>query len=396
MKLAFISREFPPTRQASGIATYTEKTSRALAALGNEVHVFSEAHTAAAHDEHRAGVHIHRLPDPSVKPREVRTLRRAFDVEMALRKYGPFDVVQACEWEGEAAIYARFPQGPLITRLATPLYLVERLNRMSAGERRRYAVVRALERWQTRLSKTVISPSRSLADMVIRDWDLDANRVHLMPTGIELPLAGADGPLPEGVGNNPYVLYFGRLEVRKGVVTWIHALPDVLGRNPGLDAVFAGDDLKLDGVPFSEYGRRRCGDQAARLKFLRRLPQSSLFPLIRNARLVVLPSRWENLANAALEAMALGRPVVATEGSGFAELIEHGVTGWLVPPDDATALANAVNTALSDPARLREVGEAARHRAQDFSLDRMVGRLEELYQDVLSTRRGQVSEASAV
>jgi glycogen(starch) synthase len=267
---------------------------------------------------------------------------------------------------------------------------------MPASERRRYVVVRALERWQTRLSKTVISPSRSLADMVIRDWDLDANRVHLMPTGIELPLAGADGPLPEGVGNNPYVLYFGRLEVRKGVVTWIHALPDVLGRNPGLDAVFAGDDLKLDGVPFSEYGRRRCGDQAARLKFLRRLPQSSLFPLIRNARLVVLPSRWENLANAALEAMALGRPVVATEGSGFAELIEHGVTGWLVPPDDATALANAVNTALSDPARLREVGEAARHRAQDFSLDRMVGRLEELYQDVLSTRRGQVSEASAV
>ncbi len=396
MRIALVSREFPPTRQASGIATYTDKTSRALAAAGNDVHVFAEAHHAAPDDEIREGVRIHRMPDPGLKPRELRFLRRTFDVARALRRNGPFDVVQACEWEGEAALYARFAQAPLITRLATPLYVVERLNRTSPGERRRSAVVRALERSQTRLSAAVMSPSRSLAEVVSRDWKLDPEHIRFVPTGIELPLAGADGPLPDGLGADPYVLYFGRLEVRKGVLTWMDALPRVLADQPGLDAVFAGDDLKLDGVPFSDYGRRRGGVHAGRLRFFKRLPQSELFPLIRHARLVVLPSRWESLANAGLEAMALGRAVVATRGSGFAEVIEHGVNGWLVPADDAEALANTVIEALRDPDRLLAIGSAAFRRAQDFRMDRMLGRLTDLYRDVVASAGRQISEASVV
>jgi glycosyltransferase involved in cell wall biosynthesis len=396
MRIALVSREFPPTRQASGIATYTDKTSRALAAAGHDVDVFAEAHRAAPDDEIRHGVRVHRMPDPRLKPREARFLRRTFDVARALRTHGPFDVVQACEWEGEAALYARFAQAPLITRLATPLYVVERLNRTSAGERRRSAVVRALERSQTRLSAAVMSPSRSLAEIVSGDWKLDPERIRIVPTGIELPLSGADGPLPDGLGTDPYVLYFGRLEVRKGVLAWMDALPRVFSNQPGLDAVFAGDDLKLDGVPFSDYGRRRCGVHAGRLRFFKRLPQSQLFPLIRQARLVVLPSRWESLANAGLEAMALGRAVVATRGSGFAEIIEHGVNGWLVPPDDAEALADTVIEALRDRDRLLAVGSAASRRAQDFRMDLMLERLTDLYHDVLATQGRQISEASAV
>jgi len=394
MRIALVSREFPPTRQASGIATYTDKTSRALAGAGHDVHVFAEAHRGAPTDEIRDGLHVHRMADPNWKPREARFLRRTFDVARALRREGPFDVVQACEWEGEGALYARFPHSPLITRLATPLYVVERLNRTSAKERRRSAVVRTLERTQTRLSTAVMSPSRSLAEVVSRDWGLHREQIHIIPTGIELPLSDADGPLPDGLGSNPYVLYFGRLEVRKGVVTWMDALPRVLHQYPGLDAVFAGDDLKLEGVAFSDYGRRQCGDQAARLRFLRRLPQRQLFPLIHEARLVVLPSRWESLANAGLEAMALGRAIVATRGSGFAEIIEDGVTGWLVPPDDPVALADAVIEALRDPARLRAVGEAALKKAQDFKLDRMIDRLTDLYREVVVTASARISEPS--
>ena len=397
MRLALVSREFPPTRQAGGIATNTDKTARALAEAGHDVHVFTEAHRGAPTDELRSDVTVHRLADPRMRPREASVVRRAFDVAGALRRLGPFDIVQACEWEAEGAVYARFPRSPLVTRLATPHYVVEALNNTSAADRRRSAVVRALERWQTRLSTAIISPSRSLADLVARDWGLDPQRIQVVPTGIELPLSGADGPLPAGVGTDPFVLYFGRLEVRKGVQTWIEALPQVLRRNPGLDAVFAGDDLLIGGEPFSEYGLRRAGDLGTRLRFLPRLPQSSLFPLIRAARLVVLPSRWESLANACLEAMALGRAIVATRGSGFAEVVEQGVTGWLVPPDAADALADAVNEALSDPARLRAVGDAALRRTQHFRLELMVDRLLETYRSVLPAGTARVaSETSAL
>ena len=396
MRIALVSREYPPTRQASGIATYTWKTSRAMAAAGHDVHVIAEAHAGAPVNELQGRVMVHRLPDPRLKPRELRFTRRAFDVAAALRRLGRLDIVQACEWEGEAAVYARFPRGPLVTRLATPLYVVENLNDASRRERRRSAVVRFLERSQTRRSTTVISPSRSLLTMVASDWDLDPARVHLMPTGIELPLPGADGPLPDGAGARPYVLYFGRLEVRKGVQTWMDALPEVLRRHPDLEAVFAGDDLRLQGLPFTEYGRRRAGEMATRLRFFKRLSQNALFPLIREARLVVLPSRWESLANAALEAMALGRPVVATRGSGFSEVIEDGVSGWLVPPDDVDALARKVSDVLGDPDRLRAAGEAARKRAHEYELSRMVERLLGFYDEVIASHGTQVSEASAV
>ena len=394
MRVALVTREFPPTRQAGGIATYTEKTSRALAGAGHEVHVFSEAHPLADRDDVRHGVSVHRLADPGVRPREARAVRRAIDVAHALRGHGRFDIVQACEWEGEAAFYSSFPHAPLITRLATPRYLVDRLNRTSGWDRRRSAIVRMMERWQTRHSAAVFSPSAALAEVVARDWGLDRARIKVVPTGIDLPLA-ADGPVPDGLGSDPYVLYFGRLETRKGLKTWMDALPEVLRRNPGLDAVFAGDDLGTGQETFAEYGRRRCGDMAPRLRFLPRLPQSALFPLIQAARLVVLPSRWESLANACLEAMALGRAVVATRGSGFAETIEDGETGWLVPPDDAAALASAVNGALADQDRLAAVGVAAGRRAHDFSLECMVDRLVDTYQEVVEARPGYVSRATA-
>jgi glycosyltransferase involved in cell wall biosynthesis len=358
------------------------------------VHVFTEAHPLADRDEVRHGVTVHRMADPGVRPREARAVRRAIDVARALRRHGRFDIVQACEWEGEAAFYATFPEAPLITRLATPRYLVDRLNQTRGWDHRRASTVRMLERWQTRHSTEVFSPSAALAEVVARDWSLERDRIKVVPTGIELPLA-ADGPLPEGLGANPYVLYFGRLETRKGVKAWMDALPEVLRRNPGLDAVFAGDDLGTGDETFAEYGERRCGDMAVRLRFLPRLPQSSLFPLIQSARLVVLPSRWESLANACLEAMALGRAVVATRGSGFAETIEDGETGWLVPPDDAAALAQAVNCALADPDRLDAVGAAARRRAHDFSLDVMVDRLLDIYQQVVDARREYASQAPA-
>ena len=85
-----------------------------------------------------------------------------------------------------------------------------------------------------------------------------------------------------------------------------------------------------------------------------------------------LPSIYEGLPLAILEAMAAGLPVVATAVSGNPEAVEDGVTGLLVPPESATALADALITLLADPERRRAMGEAARARvAERFSIDRI-------------------------
>jgi len=111
---------------------------------------------------------------------------------------------------------------------------------------------------------------------------------------------------------------------------------------------------------------------------------------------VVSPSRSESLSNAILEAMAAGRPVVATRVGGNPELVRDRETGLLVTPEDAGALAAALETVLASPDLAREWGQNARRIAQaNFTLDHSRERFEQLYLDLLA-KKGLRQAAIAV
>jgi glycosyltransferase involved in cell wall biosynthesis len=94
------------------------------------------------------------------------------------------------------------------------------------------------------------------------------------------------------------------------------------------------------------------------------------------------PDRSGGSTNAVLEAMAAGRPVVASRLPGLAEVVAEGETGFLVPRGDKAALARRTRLLLDDPARRRQMGEAARQRAREhFGVAAMVRRFAELYED---------------
>jgi glycosyltransferase involved in cell wall biosynthesis len=113
------------------------------------------------------------------------------------------------------------------------------------------------------------------------------------------------------------------------------------------------------------------------------IPQPDLFALYAAADVVVVPSVWpEPLSRVFFEAMALGRPVVATAVGGSPEQVEDGVTGLLVPKRDPAALAGAVSDLLLDPERKKKMGEAARRRlATVFDEERLVTALLAVYRE---------------
>jgi glycosyltransferase involved in cell wall biosynthesis len=200
-----------------------------------------------------------------------------------------------------------------------------------------------------------------------------ARAVYTLPPGVtpSLPAEVAGIRSRLRIGDGPLVLYAGKLSLGKGTGVFLEATDLIRTKVPGVRFALAGKGNWP--VPEREDVHR-----------LGSLPQKELFALYAAADVVVVPSIWpEPLSRVILEAMALGRAVVATAVGGSPEAVEDDVTGVLVPKGDAAALARAVSELLLDPERRRQLGGAARRRvASVFDETRLVTALLDAYRDL--------------
>lgn len=176
----------------------------------------------------------------------------------------------------------------------------------------------------------------------------------------------------------PVLGYLGHFNRIKGLDLLLEALPEVLRRHPGLVLHLVGEG--------AEEGRLRRQAEALgvasalRVHAWQRQPEAWLAGL----GLYVQPSREEGLGTAALQAQALGVPVLATRAGGLPEAVRHGVTGWLVEAGSAAALRDGLLQALADEGRLRAWGEAGPARVEaEFSPAAMARRTLAAYRSLL-------------
>lgn len=219
--------------------------------------------------------------------------------------------------------------------------------------------------------------ARELAAMVPRA--APALRV-IYNAGVDDALAReAAQPLPADAGGSggegPLVVACGRLTRQKGFDVLLPALARVRGRVPArLWIVGPGADQEALERQARELG---LADSVRFLGF-----QRNPFAFMAAADLFVLSSRWEGFANVVTEAMACGAPVVSTDcPHGPGEIIQDGVNGLLVPPEDAPALAEAMVRMLEDPALRERLAAAGRVRAQRFHARRIAAEYGELFLD---------------
>lgn len=124
--------------------------------------------------------------------------------------------------------------------------------------------------------------------------------------------------------------------------------------------------------------------------------QSDVPAQLHRGSIAILPSRWEGMPNALLEAMACGLPCVATRVSGSEDIIQHGVNGLLVEPEDDQGMAQALLTLLSDQAQAQKYGRAARETVeQDYAFEHVMDTYVELYYDIAGYRYAAAEDAPA-
>jgi glycosyltransferase involved in cell wall biosynthesis len=178
---------------------------------------------------------------------------------------------------------------------------------------------------------------------------------------------------PQG-GRGPSILTLARLIKNKGLSYLISAA--VLVPEAVFVVVGEGHDRGLFEAEAEALG------VADRVKFLGQ--RDDIPDLLRDCDLFILPSLHEGLPISVLEAMAAGKPVIATAIGGIPEVVVRGQTGLLVPPADPPALAKAIRTLLGDPILARDLGTAGRARVQrEFSAELMVQRTTQIYSELL-------------
>jgi glycosyltransferase involved in cell wall biosynthesis len=264
---------------------------------------------------------------------------------------------------------------------------------------------RFAERLTARWSDAVVTCSEAVRRYAIERHGLPAGRVRTLRNAIEVPgtLPGepARAAIRRELGAGPHdilIATLGRLdEPKKGLSAFLEAAAQVAAAEPRARFALVGEGPARAGL------ERRTRDLGLESRLLFAGERHDIFEVLSGVDLFVQPSLWEGFGLTVIEAMAAARPVVASRVGGVPEALRDGIDGFLVPPGDVRALAQAILRVARDPALGARLGAAGRARAlAEFGLDRLVEATIRMYDELLEARlpgnaagRGSATAAAA-
>jgi len=245
-----------------------------------------------------------------------------------------------------------------------------------------------------RFAETLVAATPAEKEQLVQLYGADPARVRVISPGVDTerfypipaqPAKGRIGICPD----RRIILFVGRIEPLKGIDNLLCAIARVVDGRPelreGLCVPIIGGDLD----------RVREADEMVRLQelrgglgigdivtFLGAKDQDMLQYYYSAAEMVVMPSDYESFGMVALEAMACGAPVIASDVGGLAFLVQHGRTGYRVPARDPAALADRITRLLTDEGLRRRIGQRAACWAESYAWPRIADRIEALYEEL--------------
>ena len=381
LRVALTSYRSKPHSGGQGV--YVRHLSRALADLGHHVEVFSGPPYPQLDDDialtRVPSLDLYREPDPFRRP-ALREFRDRTDVlEYALMctagfpeprtfstrvlkllapRSGEFDVVHDNQTYGPALLRLPGLGLPLVGTVHHPISVDRRLALAAAPLRKKLQTRRwyGFVRTQARVARQVpfnVTPSRSSGDDAIRDFGMSEEQLSVVPIGVDTERFRPRGPREPG-----RVVSLCSADVPlKGLTVLLRAFAAV---------AHAGSlTVVTKPTPAAEKLVAELGI-AHRVSFVSGLDDDAVAELVARAEVAAVPSLYEGFSLPAVEAMASGTALIASDTGALPEVVgRDGTAGVLVPPGDASALAAALGTLLRDPARRAALGAAARARAEE-------------------------------
>ena len=374
LKVALLTREYPP-EVYGGAGVHVEYLARALSGL-----VDLTVHCQGA-------------------PRDTAVAHQAWpELQNAVLKVFSADLSMADATSGVDLVHSHTWYANLAGQLASLLHgiphvaTVHSLEPLRPWKAEQLGGGYALSSWAERMSLSsaaaVIAVSDGMRADVLQAYpEIAPERVRVIRNGIDTveyaPDKATDVLLKHGVDpSRPYVIFVGRITRQKGVPVLLRAAALL---DPSAQLVLcagAADTPELG----EEVSTLVAGLQESRSGVLwipEMLPKTEVIQLLTHALAFVCPSVYEPLGIVNLEAMACSTAVVASRTGGIPEVVDDGVTGLLVPPDDPASLADALNRLLRGPGRARAMGLAGRERAvTEFSWDTVAAQTAALYREL--------------
>jgi glycogen(starch) synthase len=395
VRILHLSWEYPPVMYG-GLGRHVHALAETQAARGDDVVVITQSASGRSGDEIVGGVRVIRVERdaPGVADWRSRFIAWTFGFNVAVARAG---IALAREWHPDVVHGHDWlvAQAAVLIQEAARVPFVLTVHATESG--RMHGVlatdlsrdIDSTEDWGVQLADAVIVCSEYMRNEVEGLFGRDADQISVIPNGIDPEQWRAPESRRRALRRqygSPLVVYAGRLEAEKGVQTLIDAMVVLRRTIPDARAVVIGEggaerDLR------THARRRRLGDALA---FAGYVSEEDLRALVSAANALVVPSLYEPFGFVALEAMALGAPLVVSRTGGLAEIVEDGRTGWQFAPGDPEALAAVLADALSDPreARRRTVAASAAVRER-FDWAGIAEQTDTVYRSVRTGRAGR-------
>ena len=278
-------------------------------------------------------------------------------------------------------IYSYMLKKPIIIRWAGTDYLA-----IKSGINKDLVSLLRLPLKDVLLCKIVAKVAKHTAHHVVLDRDMvktllefgvQSKQIHLIPNYVSDEFFSVT-PSYEGFN----IMFVGRFTYQKGVDLLIKAFAKLKGKVPAARLILVGEGPEKSSLQNLTMENGIAGN----VIFSGFVPHSKICDFLRETSVFVLPSRFEGLPNALLQAMAASLPCIATSVGGVPEVVKDGVNGILVPPEREDLLADALETVLLDKNLARKLGENAHRSMFQLRLDRIVDSYCSLIAEILNSQ----------